>query len=193
MAFLATEAHYARLRSMQQRNLIVPVVGDFGGTKAIRAVADFLKARNATVTAFYVSNVEQYLFGGFSPAYRRFYENVATLPLDSTSTLIRSVPGSGGIPAMPVGFLETGAGGSVRLQMVDSGGVRIFVATGTDSTGKAVSKRAVVPVPPQDLASTSAFISGLANMRAALGAYAAGQLASYSRVQMMTKTEGWER
>jgi hypothetical protein len=77
--------------------------------------------------------------------------------------------------------------------MVDSGGVRIFVATGTDSAGNAVSKRAVVPVPPQDLASTSAFISGLADVRTALSAYAAGQLASYARVQLMTKTEGWER
>src|SRR5205085_1835987 len=34
MAFLASEASYTRLRTMQQRNLIVPVVGDFGGTKA---------------------------------------------------------------------------------------------------------------------------------------------------------------
>ena len=193
MAFLATEANYARLRTMQQRNLIVPVVGDFGGTKAIRAVADYLNARNATVTAFYVSNVEQYLFAGFSPGYRRFYENVATLPLDATSTFIRSVPGSGGTPALPPGFLEIGAGATIRLQTVDSGGARIFVATGTDSAGNAISKRAVVPIPPQDLASTSAFISGLANMRAALSAYSAGQLSSYSRVQLMTKTEGWER
>jgi len=193
MAFLATEANYARLRTMQQRNLIVPVVGDFGGTKAIRAVADYLNARNATVTAFYVSNVEQYLFAGFSPGYRRFYENVATLPLDATSTFIRSVPGSGGTPALLPGFLEIGAGATIRLQTVDSGGARIFVATGTDSAGNAISKRAVVPIPPQDLASTSAFISGLANMRAALSAYSAGQLSSYSRVQLMTKTEGWER
>src|SRR4029079_13675554 len=139
MAFLATEAHYARLRRMQQRNLIVPVVGDFGGQKAIRAVANFLKARNATVSAFYVSNVEQYLFGGFSPAYHRFYENVATLPLDSTSTFIRSVPGNGGTAGMPPGCLESGAGGSIRLQMADSGGLRIYVATGTDSAGKAFS------------------------------------------------------
>jgi hypothetical protein len=181
------------LRTMQQRNLIVPVVGDFGGPTAIRAVADFLKARNASVTAFYVSNVEQYLYAGFSPAYRRFYENVSALPLDSTSTFIRAVPSSGGTAVMPPGFLDTGTGGLMRLQIVDSGAVRVFVATGTDSLGNAISRRAVVPFPPQDLASTSAFVSGLASIRATLAAYAASQLASYTSVQAMTKIAGWER
>jgi hypothetical protein len=42
------------------------------------------------VTAFYLSNVEQYLFNQGDDA-RNFFENVATLPIDSTSTFIRSV------------------------------------------------------------------------------------------------------
>ena len=50
------------LADMQKRNMIVPVVGDFGGPKAIRAVGKYLKDNRATVTAFYTSNVEQYLF-----------------------------------------------------------------------------------------------------------------------------------
>jgi hypothetical protein len=44
------------------------------------------------VTTFYVSNVEQYLFQQGDEA-RRFYENVATLPIDSTSTFVRSFSG----------------------------------------------------------------------------------------------------
>ena len=44
------------------KNLIVPVSGDFGGPQAIRAIGAWLKSRGGTVSAYYVSNVEQYLF-----------------------------------------------------------------------------------------------------------------------------------
>ena len=40
-----------------------------------------------SVSAFYVSNVEQYLFGDGQA--QAFYENVATLPMDSSSVFIR--------------------------------------------------------------------------------------------------------
>jgi hypothetical protein len=87
-SFLATEAGYRYLRDLHLRNLIIPVVGDFGGPRAIRSVGQWLRERNATVQAFYVSNVEQYLFR--SPqTWRAFYENVSTLPVDSTSMFIR--------------------------------------------------------------------------------------------------------
>ena len=59
--FLATEENFALVKDLQSRNLIVPVVGDFAGPKAIRAVGKYLRTRNAIVSAFYVSNVEQYL------------------------------------------------------------------------------------------------------------------------------------
>jgi hypothetical protein len=95
------------MKDMQTRNLIVPVVGDFGGPTAIRAVGDYLRARNATVGAIYVSNVEQYLFQG--DAWRRYYESVATLPTDSTTTFIRSVGGQ---------FGGGRGGGFVRLPSV---------------------------------------------------------------------------
>ena len=82
---------------MQRENLIVPLVGDFAGTKAIRAVAGYLKEHQATLTAFYTSNVEQYLFEQ-GDDWRRFYTNVATLPVDSSSTLIRSSHFAPGAP-----------------------------------------------------------------------------------------------
>ena len=90
-SFLATEENYRLLRNMQTKNLIVPLVGDFGGRKALRAVGQYLKNHDATVTAFYLSNVEQYLFQ--DSAWRNFYANVATLPLDASSQFIRSVNG----------------------------------------------------------------------------------------------------
>jgi hypothetical protein len=89
-SYMSTEAAFRALKEMESSNLLVPVVGDFAGPKAIRAVAQYLKDRRATVTAFYLSNVEQYLFNQGDDA-RNFFENTATLPIDSASTFIRSV------------------------------------------------------------------------------------------------------
>src|SRR5262249_48318619 len=62
MAFLANEENYQAVRRLHVKNLIVPVVGDFAGPKAIRSVGEYLRQHGGTVTAFYLSNVEQYLF-----------------------------------------------------------------------------------------------------------------------------------
>jgi hypothetical protein len=93
-SFLATEDLFGVLRDLQLRNLVVPVVGDFGGPKAIRSVAAYLKAQGATVSAFYLSNVEQYLYQ--DGKWDAFCRNVLTLPLDQSSTFIRSSSGGGG-------------------------------------------------------------------------------------------------
>jgi hypothetical protein len=89
-SYLASEEHFQILRDLQKRNLIVPLVGDFAGPKALRAIGDYLKEHDATVTAFYTSNVEQYLFQQ-GDDWNKFYGNVAALPLDPQSTFIRSV------------------------------------------------------------------------------------------------------
>lgn len=94
-SYIASEANYRVLRQAELDNAIVPLVGNFAGDKAIRAVAAWLRTRHATVTAFYLSNVEQYLWNGGDDG-RTFLGNVATLPLDSTSTFIRAVFGGGG-------------------------------------------------------------------------------------------------
>jgi hypothetical protein len=88
--YLATEAQYRLVRTLQEKNLIVPLVGDFAGPKAIRSVAAYLKEHDAVLSLFYTSNVEQYLFQD-DENWRRFYSNVSTLPLDSSSTFIRYV------------------------------------------------------------------------------------------------------
>jgi hypothetical protein len=89
-SYLGSEENFKILQALEKKNLIVPVVGDFAGTKAIRAVAAYLKRHDAFVTAFYVSNVEQYLFQQ-DDDWSKFYRNVNTLPVDSTGTFIRSV------------------------------------------------------------------------------------------------------
>lgn len=89
-SYLATEANYRVLRDLERNNLLVPLVGDFAGDKALRAVGRYVKEHGATVSAFYTSNVEQYLFRQ-GDDWRRFFENVATLPVDSSSTFVRAV------------------------------------------------------------------------------------------------------
>jgi hypothetical protein len=93
-SYLATEAAFATMKDLESRNMVVPVVGNFGGPKAIRAIGRYLKAHNATVSAFYLSNVEQYLVQ--DGIWNTFCQNVATLPLDASSTFIRSQSGGGG-------------------------------------------------------------------------------------------------
>jgi hypothetical protein len=99
-SYLASEENFKLIKDLQSRNLILPVVGDFGGTKAIRAVATYLKSIDAMVSAFYLSNVEQFL--GQGGKWRNFCTSAASLPLDETSSFIRSgrgrnIFGGGGV------------------------------------------------------------------------------------------------
>jgi hypothetical protein len=87
-SYMAADENYQALRQMERNNLIVPVTGDFGGGRAIRAVGQYVKDHGATVTLFYTSNVEQYLFQ--SEAWQKFFGNVATLPVTANSTFIRA-------------------------------------------------------------------------------------------------------
>jgi hypothetical protein len=90
-SYLANEENFNVLKALETKNLVVPVVGNFSGPKAIRAVGKYLREKEGTVTAFYLSNVEQYLQQ--DGIWDDFCRNVATLPLDSASTFIRSVRG----------------------------------------------------------------------------------------------------
>ena len=89
-SFLATKENYDRIRTMHQKNLIVPVVGDFAGPKALRAVGQYLKDHGAVVSVFYLLNVEDYI----QSVWSAYSGNIASLPIDSSSTFIRWSPGS---------------------------------------------------------------------------------------------------
>ncbi|HEY4218605.1 MAG TPA: hypothetical protein VGM67_15800 [Gemmatimonadaceae bacterium] len=108
--YLGTEANFRTLKEMEVDNLIVPVVGDFAGPKALRAIGSYLKDHHAVVTTFYLSNVEQYLFQQ-NDDWSKFYTNASTLPIDSTSTFIRSVFGG-------MGYYGGGGGGFMRGQQL---------------------------------------------------------------------------
>lgn len=92
-SYLATEESYRFIRDLELKNLIIPLVGDFAGPTTIRSVGQYVKDHDSVVSAFYLSNVEQYLFADFKSA--DFFGNVATLPLDESSTFIRAFSGGG--------------------------------------------------------------------------------------------------
>ncbi|HKE04062.1 MAG TPA: hypothetical protein VKE91_08380 [Blastocatellia bacterium] len=87
--FLAGADDYNFVRDMQKKNLIIPIVGDFSGTKALSAIGDYLRKNGLTVTTFYTSNVEQYLFD--SAVFDGFAKNIKKLPINDKSMFIRAV------------------------------------------------------------------------------------------------------
>jgi hypothetical protein len=103
-SYLASEENFTLIKTLETRNLLVPVVGNFGGLKALKSIAGYLKSRGLVVSAFYVSNVEQYLRQ--NGIWEQFCGNAHTLPVDRTSVFIRSsrggFAGQGGGP--PRGF-----------------------------------------------------------------------------------------
>ena len=67
------------------------MVGDFGGSKALAAVGDYLKKHSYTVTVLYVSNVEIVLLEyGWNGKFHAFVANVKKLSIDERSLFIRS-------------------------------------------------------------------------------------------------------
>ena len=86
--YFATEDDFQFLKSLHARNLIVPVVGNLAGDKALRAIGRDIAARGERVSVLYVSNVEFYLMREGS--FEAFAENVKTLPRNERSVIIRS-------------------------------------------------------------------------------------------------------
>ncbi len=112
--YLASEANFRALKDMEERNLIVPLTGNFAGPKTLRTVGQWARDRGAKIGAFYVSNVEQYLFQQDDEAVR-FYRNVGTLPIDASSTFIRSYSGGGMYGGMGPLQLKQQSGRSMQL------------------------------------------------------------------------------
>ena len=87
-SYLSSEETFRGLKMMETNNLIVPVVGDFAGSKALKAVGQYLRDHAAIVRVFYTSNVEFYLFE--NRAWQGFLTNVGSMPLDEKSVFIRA-------------------------------------------------------------------------------------------------------
>ena len=91
-SFRASNEAFEYVRSKQRQNLVVPVVGDFAGPKALRAIGDYVRGRNGRIDLFYLSNVEPYLFSAGQS--RQFYDNVLTMPFSDSAIFIRAFFGA---------------------------------------------------------------------------------------------------
>jgi hypothetical protein len=104
-AFLGSEAKFAAVKALHARNLIVPVVGDFVGPRALRGVGDWIRQRSATIGTFYVSNVETYLYR--NARWPGYCANLLAMPFAESAVLIRpsgpsdSPAGVGVVPMAP--------------------------------------------------------------------------------------------
>ena len=87
-SFLAKEEDFRFVQTLQKQGRVIPVVGDFGGTRAFRAIGKLLKERNLQVSLFYTSNVEFYLFR--QQTFRRYVENVRAFPWSPKGLIVRS-------------------------------------------------------------------------------------------------------
>jgi hypothetical protein len=128
-SYLAEEEPFQFVRSMEARDLIVPVIGNVAGEKAVKAIGQYATDHHLTISAFYLSNVEQYLLGR-DGGFDEYARNVVALPRDSTSVIIRSyfgrlgmvhplyVPGPGNISTSMIetidSFAKRYAGGELH-------------------------------------------------------------------------------
>ena len=105
LSYLASEDDFQFVRSLEGRDAVVPVVGDLSGPHALAAIAQLMAQKNERLSAFYVSNVEMYLFrdGGFA----RYVENLGRLPRSDHSVIIRSVFGGYALPDSTPGSYST--------------------------------------------------------------------------------------
>ena len=89
--YLASDEAFQYVRDLQQRGLVIPVVGDLSGPTTLAAVGRLIAARRETLSALYASNVEFYLYG--QGTFPRFAGNLRQIPHDNRSVIIRSVFG----------------------------------------------------------------------------------------------------
>lgn len=136
--YLAGEADFQFMKSLQERNLVIPVTGDLAGSHALKNIAAYLNERGEKVSAFYTSNVEFYLSRGDD--FDRFAASVKALPRATNSVIIRSYfNGTFGYahPQSVSGYYST-----QLLQTMDSF-VREFSAGGLQNYTDVISKHSL--------------------------------------------------
>jgi hypothetical protein len=86
--FLASEEAFRFVQTLEAEGRVIPVVGDFAGDRALPGIAAYLAQEKIPVSAFYTSNVEQYLLE--PRVWARWARNVAALPIHDKSLFIRA-------------------------------------------------------------------------------------------------------
>jgi hypothetical protein len=109
-SYLASEDDFQFLKRLQERDLVIPVVGNLAGEHALAAIGRLVARRGERVSALYTSNVEYYLMRDGEGAFDRFAETVKGLPRDDRSVIVRSYFGrwlAGEHPQSVPGYFST--------------------------------------------------------------------------------------
>ncbi|HEY2435096.1 MAG TPA: hypothetical protein VGI12_20670 [Vicinamibacterales bacterium] len=124
--FLAAEEGYRFLRDLEGRDLVIPVVGDLAGPSAIANIGKAISARGEKLSAFYVSNVEFYLFR--EGTFGQFVANLKRVPHAGNAVVIRSFFARAPVTPTRPGDNSVSQVASVDdlLRGVDSGRVRSY-------------------------------------------------------------------
>jgi hypothetical protein len=88
--YLVNEEDFQYVKALEDKDLIIPVVGDLAGKSALVNIGKYLAEKGEKVSAFYTSNVEFYLMRGYGSSFDQFAENVMHLPRTENSVFIRS-------------------------------------------------------------------------------------------------------
>ena len=84
-SYLASEEAFRFVKAQHEKNLIVPVVGDFGKSEgAIVRVGEYVRRHGSRISAFYGSNVQAYLSNQQLIAFCR---SLAALPLSQQGSV----------------------------------------------------------------------------------------------------------
>ena len=105
LSYLASEDDFAFVKALEARDGVIPVVGDLSGPHAVAAIGQLMAQRGERLSAFYVSNVENYLFR--DGAYARYVENLKRLPRSDRSLIVRSIFGGYSLPESAPGYYST--------------------------------------------------------------------------------------
>lgn len=87
--YLASEDAFQFVKSLQDRDRIIPVTGNLSGPSALVAIGRAIAEQKETLSAFYASNVEFYL--ARDGTYLRFVNNLGRVPHTNRSVIIRSI------------------------------------------------------------------------------------------------------
>ena len=83
--WLGDPAAYSYIRSLVQSGRVMAVQGDLNGAVALRSIGDTARALNLPVRVVYTSNAE-----GFFRYTQAFKDNIASLPHDEKSVILRT-------------------------------------------------------------------------------------------------------
>jgi hypothetical protein len=92
--YLASEEGFQFLKDLQAHDRVIPVVGNLTGPTALVGIGRWLREHDETLSLFYASNVEFYLFR--EGTFDRFMANLSHIPHSDRALIIRSVFGYGG-------------------------------------------------------------------------------------------------